>query len=116
MLKSIFLALLLSVSALAHDISGKWEFTVQLDAGSGTPSFVFKQVGENLTGTYIGLLGTAELTGTLKGDAIEFSFEVSVEDQKGKVVYKGMVTSDKQMKGDVDYPGLGKGSWTATKK
>ena len=35
-----------------------------LDAGSGTPIFVFKQSGEKLTGTYSGLMGNAELTGT----------------------------------------------------
>jgi len=117
MLKSILLGLcLFSASALAHDISGKWEFNVQLDAGSGTPSFVFKQVGEKLTGTYSGLMGTAELTGTVKGNAIEFSFEATLQDQKGKVIYKGTIASDTQMKGDVDYAGLGKGTWTATKK
>jgi hypothetical protein len=117
MLKSILLLLCLSsASALAHDVSGKWEFDVQLDAGSGTPSFVFKQVGENLTGTYSGLMGSAELTGSVKGDAIEFSFEATLQDQKGKVVYKGKIASATQMKGEVDYAGLGKGTWTATKK
>jgi hypothetical protein len=117
MLKSILLSLwLLSASAMAHDISGKWDFAVQLDAGSGTPTFVFKQAGETLTGTYSGLLGDAELTGTVKGDRIEFSFESTLQDQKGKVVYKGTIASDKQMKGEVDYAGLGKGTWTATKK
>jgi len=117
MLKSILLTFcLLSASALARDISGKWEFNVQLDAGSGTPSFVFKQAGEKLTGTYTGLMGSAELTGAVKGDHIEFSFEVTAQEQKGKVVYKGTIASDTEMKGEVDYAGLGKGTWTATKK
>ena len=117
MLKSILLSLwLFAASALAHDISGKWEFTVQLDAGSGSPTFVFKQSGEKLTGTYNGLLGSAELTGTVKGDAIEFSFEAAVQDQKGKVVYRGTIAGGTQMKGEVDYAGLGKGTWTAVKK
>ena len=39
-----------------------------------------------------------------------------LEDQKGKVVYKGKVESATQMKGDVDYASLGKGTWTAKKK
>src|SRR5436190_22234018 len=117
MLKSILLSIwLLSASAFAHDISGKWEFTVQLDAGSGTPTFVFKQSGEKLTGTYSGLMGNAELTGTVKRDAIEFSFEATLQDQKGKVVYKGTIASGTQMKGEVDYAGLGKGTWTAMRK
>jgi hypothetical protein len=117
MLKSILLWLcLFAASAWAHDISGTWEFTVQLDAGGGSPTFVFKQAGESLTGTYNGLLGDAALSGSVKGDAIEFSFEVSVQDQKGKVTYKGTIASPTQMKGQVDYAGLGKGTWTAVKK
>jgi hypothetical protein len=117
MLKSIVLALcLISLPALAYDISGKWEFNVELDAGSGTASFVFQQSGEKLTGTYTGLLGTAELLGSVKGAAVEFAFEGSFQGQKGKVVYKGTVGSATQMKGEVDYAGLGKGTWTATRK
>ncbi len=55
MLKSILLTFcLLCASAWVHDITGKWEFNVQLDAGSGSPTFVFKQSGEKLTGTYNG--------------------------------------------------------------
>jgi hypothetical protein len=117
MLKSILLSLwLLCASAWAHDISGKWEFTVQLDAGSGSPTFEFKQSGEKLTGTYNGLFGSAALTGTVKGDAIEFSFEAAMQDQKGKVTYKGTIANGTQMKGEVDYAGLSKGTWTAVKK
>lgn len=117
MLRRILLSLaFLTLPVLAHDITGKWEFNVQLDAGNGTPSFVFKQSGEKLTGTYSGLMGSSELTGTVKGDEIEFTFEATFQDQKGKVVYKGKIASPTQMKGDVDYAGLGKGTWTATKK
>ena len=36
--------------AFAADISGKWTFDVETDLGSGTPTFVFKQDGEKLTG------------------------------------------------------------------
>lgn len=117
MLKRILLlAALLALPILAHDISGKWEFTVQTDAGSGTPSFTFKQSGEKLTGTYSGLFGTAELTGTVKGDDIEFSFEAAVQDNKSKVTYKGKIANAGSMKGEVEFAGLGKGTWTGTKK
>jgi len=56
---------LISVPLLAHDISGNWEFTVDTAAGSGSPSFIFKQDGEKLTGTYSGLFGKADLAGTV---------------------------------------------------
>src|SRR5215471_13830883 len=108
MLRRVVLALCLSCLAMyAHDVTGKWEFNVDTPAGSGSPTFVFKQAGEKLTGTYNGTFGTAELTGTVKGSDIEFAFEASVGDQKGKVVYKGKIEAPDKMKGNVDYAGLG---------
>jgi len=107
---------LFCVALFAEDISGKWIFEVQTDAGGGTPTFVFKQAGEKLTGTYTGTFGTAELTGTVKGSAVEFSFEATVLDQKGKVTYTGKSEAPNKMKGDVEFSGLGKGTWTGTKQ
>jgi hypothetical protein len=107
---------LLSLVSYAEDISGKWIFNVETDAGSGSPTFVFKQAGEKLTGTYTGTFGTAELTGTVKGDVIEFSFEATVLDQKGKVVYTGKIEAPGKMKGAVEFTGLGKGTWTGTRQ
>jgi hypothetical protein len=116
LLRTLTIAAVVCMAAYAHDISGKWTFNVETSAGSGSPTFVFKQSGEKLTGTYNGTFGTAELTGTVKGDAIEFSFEASVGDQKGKVVYKGKIQDAGKMSGDVDYAGLGQGTWTGTKQ
>jgi len=114
--RTVVLIGLMSLAAFAEDISGKWSFNVETSAGSGAPTFTFKQTGEKLTGTYNGTFGTAELTGTVKGDAIEFSFEASVGDQKGKVVYKGKIEAPGKMKGEVDYAGLGNGTWTGTRQ
>src|SRR5215471_2081633 len=102
---------LISIAAFAHDVSGKWTFLVETQLGSGSPTFVFKQAGEKLTGTYNGTFGTAELTGTVKGDAIEFSFEANVADQKGTVIYKGTIESAGKIKGEVDLAGLAKGTF-----
>jgi len=102
--------------AMAADISGAWDFAVETSAGSGNPSFVFKQDGEKLTGTYSGLLGKAELTGTVKGDQVDFKFKVSNENASGIVHYKGTIESATKMKGEVELAELGKGTWTATKK
>ena len=112
----LFLALsLLTTSLFAADISGSWEAQVETTAGAGSPSFVFKQNGEKLTGSYSGALGQAELTGTVKGDAIEFVFEVSPQGDKVKVIYKGTIKSPTAMAGSLAVEGLGEGSWTATK-
>jgi hypothetical protein len=110
------LAGLACVALLAQDISGNWEFSVDTAAGSGSPSFVFKQDGEKLTGTYTGLFGKADLTGTVKGDQIEFKFDFSYSGQSGVAHYTGTVESPKKMKGKVEIGDLGEGTWTATKQ
>ena len=94
------------------DVTGKWAFAVETGAGSGTPSFTFKQDGEKLTGHYTGQLGEADLTGTVKGDAIAFSFSTDVQGNKIDVTYTGTVESKDAMKGKVVLGGLGEGTFT----
>jgi len=95
------------------DLTGSWSASVVLDAGSGTATFVFKQTGEALSGSYTGTLGQAQVTGTVKGDQAEWSFE---NDQVGKVAYKGVLDGAGKMKGTVIYGQLGAGTFTAEKK
>jgi hypothetical protein len=101
---------------LAHDVSGSWEFTVETAAGSGSPSFVLKQDGDKLTGTYNGLLGKADVAGTVKGDRIEFKFDFDYSGQKGVAHYTGTIASDTKMSGKVEIGDLGEGTWTAAKQ
>ncbi len=112
----ILVAALTCATLLARDVSGSWEFTVETAAGSGSPSFVFKQDGEKLTGTYNGLLGKADVTGSVKGDKIDFKFDFSYSGQSGVAHYTGTIESDKSMKGKVEIGDLGEGTWTATKQ
>ena len=115
MLTRLSFALLLTAATIfAADVTGKWNATVETDAGTGSPKFVFVQTGEALTGTYEGMLGEAKLTGTVKGDAIEFSFTASAQGENVKVNYKGTVTGNK-MKGKVDLGSLASGTFTAEK-
>ena len=109
----------LAVSAAAQsgekiDVTGDWDFTVETSEGSGNPSFSFKQDGERLTGKYKGLFGEADLTGTVKGDKIEFSFKVSGQTE-GVITYSG-TTDGKTMKGKVDLAGAAEGTFTGKRK
>jgi len=107
-------AMLLAFAAFAADISGTWEFNVETSQGSGSPTFEFKQDGEKLSGTYSGMFGKAPISGTVKGDAVEFTFEVPNLD--GKVHYKGTLDGATRMKGEVEYGDVGTGTFTAKKK
>ena len=97
------------------DVSGVWNFQVETGAGSGTPTMTFKQDGEKLTGQYTGQFGEAPLTGTLKGNAIQFAIDVSVQDTALHIVYSGTVDKN-TMKGSVKLGDLGEGTFTAKKK
>ena len=103
------------LGAQAANITGEWAFTVQTDQGGGTPAITFKQDGEKLTGKYVGQLGNADLTGTLKGNAIHFTFTLDVQGQQAPVTYDGTVEKN-TMKGKLDIGGMVNGTFTATKK
>ena len=103
----VFLVAALGVSAQA-DVTGSWQFVVELDIGSGDPTFVFEQDDEMLTGTYEGMFGEAPVTGTVKGNQIEFRFGA----QGSEAVYVGTIDGD-TMSGNCDYGGVGEGTWEA---
>jgi hypothetical protein len=97
------------------DVTGEWQFTVELSAGTGSPTFIFKQDGEKLTGSYKGQLGEAPLTGTVKGNAVSFSFKVSGAFE-GTAIYTGTIESENSMKGTAEYGDAASGTWTAKRK
>lgn len=103
------------VEAQAVNVTGEWTFSVQTGQGSGTPTMTFKQEGEKLTGHYDGQLGSADLSGTIKGAAIHFTFTVDVQGQSAPVTYDGTVDKN-TMKGTMDIAGAVNGSFTATRK
>ena len=108
--------LLVAATALAADVTGTWNATVETPGGTGNPTFALKQDGEKLTGTYTGMLGKADLTGSVKGDKIEFQFEASYEGQKFTIRYSGVIESATRMKGTARFADMGEGAWTAVKK
>jgi hypothetical protein len=108
-----FLLLAVGAALQAADISGTWSAAVVLDAGSGTATFVFEQKGTALSGTYSGVLGEAQVTGTVMGDKVEWSFDGG---QAGKVSFQGALDGPSKMKGTAEYGLLGKGTFTAEKK
>jgi hypothetical protein len=103
-------------SGPAVDITGTWLFDVETGAGSGQPTFTFKQEGEKLTGTYSGAFGKANLTGTLKGNEVKFSFTADAGGQSADITYAGKVTSKDSMQGSVQLGGFGDGSWSGKRQ
>ena len=87
------------------NVTGTWVFDVQTGGGSGQPTVTLKQDGEKLTGHYSSqTLGEADLTGTVKGNAIQFSFNATAQGQQIDVNYSGTVEGS-SMKGSVTMAG-----------
>ena len=111
-----------SMAAIARaqskiDVTGTWAFEVQTEAGTGTPQVTFKQDGEKLTGVYSSqLLGQLELTGSVKGQAIQFTLAANVQGNALEVVFSGTVDDSASMKGTVTFTGIGEGSFTGKRK
>ncbi|HXK04696.1 MAG TPA: hypothetical protein VMS37_20000 [Verrucomicrobiae bacterium] len=118
MYKSICAFVLFASIAAAADVSGTWQLNVETSQGSGTPTVELRQNGEQLTGTFHSqIFGDAKLTGSVKGNTIEFGFEGGAGDQTIKIAYKGTIESATSMKGTAVYAGFDdKATWTATKK
>jgi hypothetical protein len=111
---------LLAVTGFAQaakvDVTGKWLFTVDTGAGSGTPTITLQQEGETLTGHYSGQLGEADLKGSVKGQEIAFKFSVDAQGVKLDCTYTGSIESKDALKGKVDISGLANGTFTAKRQ
>jgi hypothetical protein len=96
------------------DVSGTWAVAVETSAGNGTPTITLKQDGEKVTGHYSGQLGEAPLSGTIKGAAIEFAIDLTVQGTELHIVYTG--TAEKtSMRGVVKIGDFADGTFTARK-
>jgi hypothetical protein len=99
------------------DVTGMWAFTVLSDAGTGTPTVTFKQDGEKLTGHYSSMLvGEADLKGTVKGQAIEFTISADVGGMAIEFKFMGTIENKDSMKGKLDTGGLGEATFTGKRK
>lgn len=98
------------------DLTGAWILQVDTSAGSGSPTFTFKQTGEKLEGTYEGTFGKVDnVKGTVKGNKATWSFSASAQGTQIDIEYTGTVEKD-TMKGTVTMSGVGEGTFTGKRK
>ncbi len=116
-MKKVFVsfAMIMLAAALlfaATSLTATWNAKVEVGGQSGSPTFVLKQDGETLTGTYSGAFGEAPLKGTVKENKVTWAFEAS----GAKIHYAGTISSDgNKIEGTVDYGGQADGTFTATR-
>ena len=87
---------LLSLAALAADVTGKW--TAQVPGRGGQTreqTFNFKVDGATLTGTVSGRMGDMPIAeGKIDGDTISFTQTMEFGGNSVKLIYKGAVSGD----------------------
>ncbi|HWX53263.1 MAG TPA: hypothetical protein VN176_01595 [Verrucomicrobiae bacterium] len=115
LIASIVMAAPAANAADTANVNGEWNLTVESPNGTGTPSVIFKQDGETLTGTYKGRFGESPLKGTIKGQDIQFSVTISPQGQDIVIEYSGTVDGD-TMKGKAKFGDMGEGAFTGKKK
>jgi len=118
MLRCIGALMFSVVTSIAGDVSGTWQFIVESNRGTGNPTAIVQQQEGEISGTFSSrILGEAQFTGTVKGNAIEFHFEGESNGRPVTVTYKGTMVSPTAMKGTAIYTGLDvRATWSATKK
>lgn len=113
------LALVAAVSVQAQDkvdLTGTWLLQVDTAAGSGSPTFTFKQTGDTLTGTYEGTFGKVDnVKGKVSGNKATWSFTADAQGTKLNIEYTGTVEKD-TMKGTVSLGEAGEGTFTGKRK
>jgi hypothetical protein len=106
----------LAVAAIAHDLTGKWDFEVVTENGTGTPTVTFKQDGEKLTGTYSSrMLGERTLTGSVKGDSLRFALSNTSSPDAVTMTFIGVILDKDSVKGTVDFGGMGGANFTGVR-
>jgi hypothetical protein len=114
-MKKAFAAVLVPVALWAADVTGTWQFDVQTSEASGSPTFQLRQDGQKLTGTYQGMLGKADVRGTVKGAQVVIEFETEALGTKETVRYTGKLEGTDKISGKVTL-GARSGTFTGRKK
>jgi hypothetical protein len=123
-LAAIVAALVLSVStavpaaqATRVDVTGEWTFSVESAAGTSMPAVTLKQEGQKLTGRYSSqIMGEATITGTVNGQAIDFTVSANVQGTTIELKYTGTIENKDSMKGKLSAGEFGDGTFTAKRK
>lgn len=89
------LALMLAMSAIAGDISGKWKAKFDTQIGEQNYTYQLKADGEKLTGTATNAMGSTEIKeGTIKGDDVFFVENLEFNGMAIRIEYTGKLNGD----------------------
>lgn len=111
---STFFAIALLTAAVfgQTSVAGDWDGSFNTPGGARPFKFVLVVDGEKLTGNAKRPNGDVPLTGTIKGDVINFSYTINYGGNDLTLMYSGKVIGD-SMSGTVSFGGNAEESWSA---
>ena len=103
-----------ATSFAQNSVAGDWTLTIDGPQGIIDSEAVFKQDGENVTGTFSGPTGEATVAGTMNGSTLSLAFSVNTPDGVFDIKLSAEVNRT-EMKGTLDY-GMGVADFTGKKR
>ena len=93
-------------------LDGTWNLHAKVGHNKGTATFEFVEARDgSLSGTYTGMVGCADLTGTVRGESVEFSFTTK---KGGAAKYSGKLVGD-ELSGTCTYEAAGSGTFEGSR-
>lgn len=112
-LLSVVFVALFAIAALGQtSVAGDWDGSFNTPGGARPFKLVLKVDGEKLSGTAKRASGDVPITGTIKGDVINFSYTINYGGNDLTLMYSGKVAGD-SMSGTVSFGGNAEESWSA---
>lgn len=99
-------------NAQTANVAGEWEGQFNTPGGARPFKLVFEVDGEKLSGKVLRSTGDVPVTGTIKGDKIEFSYSINYGGNALTMFFTGTVSGD-SMGGNISFGGQADESWSA---
>lgn len=98
--------------ASAQSVTGEWNATMNTPGGTREYKVIFQAKGDSLSGTVKRTTGDVALTGTIKGNAVTFSYSIVYGDNPLLLTVTATLEGD-AMKGTIDLGGGATEAWSA---
>lgn len=113
--KCLIVLLTTLCAALASaDITGDWDFSLNVQGQTGSAEVAIEQVSDTeIKGTYVGQrFGEVDFKGTYVEGKLDFGLSLDA----GKIVYEGVIQDDGTIEGSADLAGMAVARFTAKKR
>ncbi|MEO5858044.1 MAG: hypothetical protein ABIR33_03755 [Pyrinomonadaceae bacterium] len=112
LLSAVFVALFAIAASAQTSVVGDWDGSFNTPGGARPFKLILKVDGEKLSGTVKRANGDVPLTGTIKGDDINFSYTITYGGNDLTLLFSGKVVGD-SMSGTISFGGQAEETWSA---